>query len=699
MFLGQLALSVGGCLDPNLAAERLQSPDAAALWVPEKAEVHFVCELHNAAGRCEVGFFFVDGPDGRITRRRGGSPEGVPLLSAAGKPQYVYPGDSDYAEVALAAGNCQTLFDSPAEGASPAERVVEIKADRFLACYVIQDASSDQWRRAAAWKKAPVWISFEEANREAASHLRSVPPRASGRRGALREYWLEDVKAAHGVSGNTTNFSGVLLSVRVAPIAIFDDYSIFCEGEDFNGKPLPLRLTGSEGLLYNDYAPGGGPLRVTEVTLNETDWLPVPEGGRSWDAPADICQLHGRLTVWPSGAVEFLPNDDGYWKPSAVGEGAFFHYRLSDGIASDEAIVRLARGFGHWGQAADETHDGRRMYFLAGGYPDDIADGQKEFFVRGSRLHDVVLISQGGDQAELRDKVVGLTGGRVRSVTSLSITARDQAEDPRVVRIVAGADAIWLGGGDQRIYHNLWQGVGKGAGARSRLFAALQDAARGSTAVGGISAGMAVLGQAMYLNEPWDSVDSSFAVEAPGHPRLRLISQLDSALPFANLSQSATAPLHNLIMDPHFAERHRMGRLAAFVARAKLDGVLPRLPYGLGVDGDATVLIEEQGGAWNWTVYGAGFAYLISSSAIPSYDQRGRLELGPINVFCLEPGRTYRYPQFTQAAPYEVVQVSGGTCYTTEHNGEMYRRAGQGRAEAGTRAKHKSSVLSPGGIR
>ncbi len=680
LLLGLIALGAGGCSDRNLAPVRSQGSDAAALLVEEKAVVHFDCDFGDAVGNDEVGFFYVDGPDGRITRRRGGAPQGLPLLSADGQPQYVRPGDSGYPDVALAVGNCQVLFASQAGRNGQEHQRVEMNADCCIACYVVQDSGTDQWRKAPPENRAPVWFSFEKANREGAPRMRVARPQNPGHSGALRQYDVEEFHAARspalGASENATRFCGVVLSLSIAPIAVFDDYSIFCEGEDFGGKPVPLRLEGNAGLLRNDYAFSGQPLRVTAVSVNEADWLPVPDAGRTLDDLAARSQLHGLLAVRPNGTIEFLPDDEGYWKPSGAGEDVFFHYRLSDGFHTDEAIVRIARGYGHWGHAVDDVHDGRRMYLLAGGYPDAVEGARKEFFVRGSRLHDVVLISQGGDQGVLRDEVVDLADGNVRSVTSLSITTEDQAEDPRIARVVDGADAIWLGGGDQRIYHDLWQGAGKPAEARSKLFAALQNAARGSTAIGGTSAGMAVLGHAMYLNHPWDSVNGSFATEAPGSTRLRLISQRDSALPFACLSEAADAPLHQLIIDPHFAERDRMGRLAAFMARAKLDGLLAGKVHGLGVDGDAAVLIEEQDDTWKWSVYGEGHAYLISSHAVPACDPRGRLEFSPIRVFCLQPGQIYRFPQFTLGTPYEVLHVTGGTCYTTEHNGEVYRRAG-----------------------
>ena len=45
----------------------------------------------------ELGYYFVDGPDGRITLREDGDPSAAPILNSQGQPQFVRPGDPGYA--------------------------------------------------------------------------------------------------------------------------------------------------------------------------------------------------------------------------------------------------------------------------------------------------------------------------------------------------------------------------------------------------------------------------------------------------------------------------------------------------------------------------------------------------------------------------------------------------------------------------
>jgi hypothetical protein len=73
-------------------------------------KVHFFADSQNTPYQDELGYFYVDGPDGRITLRQGDDPKGAPLLDASGNPQYVRPGDAGYAQAALGANNSHVVF-------------------------------------------------------------------------------------------------------------------------------------------------------------------------------------------------------------------------------------------------------------------------------------------------------------------------------------------------------------------------------------------------------------------------------------------------------------------------------------------------------------------------------------------------------------------------------------------------------------
>jgi beta-aspartyl-peptidase (threonine type) len=251
-------------------------------------------------------------------------------------------------------------------------------------------------------------------------------------------------------------------------------------------------------------------------------------------------------------------------------------------------------------------------------------------------------------------------------VTSLSITTREQANDPRIVQLVRGADALWFGGGAQSLYQKVWKGT--------RLFNEFVVAASSSVAIGGTSAGMAILGELSYIDLPWDSVKSRFATSEPRDPRVNVVSQGGDRLPFIGLSSTVNAPLRSIVTDTHFSGRNRMGRLATFMTKAA-----SRPMMGVGVDEDTGLLIEKAaGGDWLWSVYGLGNVYVVtpsSASVMPSYQSQGRLTYGPLNVLRLDPsgadGAQLLSSIKTQSPTYRV-NVSAGSVYTTENGGSLY---------------------------
>jgi cyanophycinase-like exopeptidase len=658
----------------RFAASATATPlgEKAALLVPTSwTDVHFFWNFPKATvNKDEVGFFYVDGPDGRITLRTDGDPDGAPLLDADGLPQYVRPGDPDYAATALAAANSQVVFAlGEVHGTKNADTIVTVPWDGYIAFYVVADSTTDEWRQAVENNDPDVpnvWFSLGAANQDGYEHFQLTSPRDCFYRRGILQYKVEDASAP---IPRARAYNDVVFSVNIVPYATGDDYSVFNAGADFSGQPVGFRADAygdaknqGFGLLGNDYDAGGRKLTITAVSVDdEATWQRV-FGARTYRSAS----LHGTLTVFANGGFRFLPDrNDPYWYPEADDEEpdpVYFKYRASDGIDSSEAWVSITHGYYHAGAAMDNAHQGQPMYFLAGGGDETpFEDGLQKFFVEGSAGQDIVVIAQGAEQKEMVDYVfTDLAGGYNRSVVSLNVTTREQANDPRLAAIVDGADAIWFGGGAQSLYQRVWAGT--------RLFAAIARAAASDVAIGGTSAGMAILGQVAYVDLVWDYLHSPFTEQNPLDPRVNLVSQGDGRLPFAALSDSAAAPLYNLVTDTHFAVRNRMGRLATFAARASTNG--------LGVDEGVALLMEPTGSGWAWTVYGDGCVYLITpgTDAEVRYEDQQRLTFGPIAVYRLTPETT------VSADPAEVLSqdptyqiwVLTGTIYTTENGGELY---------------------------
>ncbi|PZR32320.1 MAG: peptidase, partial [Caulobacter segnis] len=70
--------------------------------------------------------------------------------------------------------------------------------------------------------------------------------------------------------------------------------------------------------------------------------------------------------------------------------------------------------------------------------------------------HIVVLRARGG--RELQDEIYNDVGGAV-SVETLVIHNEDAGEDPKLLAVIARADGIFFGGGDQSNYVRAWKGT------------------------------------------------------------------------------------------------------------------------------------------------------------------------------------------------------------------------------------------------
>lgn len=158
-----------------------------------------------------------------------------------------------------------------------------------------------------------------------------------------------------------------------------------------------------------------------------------------------------------------------------------------------------------------------------------------------------------------------------------------------VLDTIRNAEAVFIAGGDQATYLDLWQGTG----VQSTLQTLAVD-----TATGGTSAGMAILGQFVYSASD-GSVTSATVLADPFSPEVTLTRE------FLNVPALASA-----VTDTHFAQRDRMGQLVTFMARIAQDGwaVTPR---GIGIDESTALLIEPDGQA---SVAGSGAVYLLRAT-------------------------------------------------------------------------------------
>ncbi len=185
----------------------------------------------------------------------------------------------------------------------------------------------------------------------------------------------------------------------------------------------------------------------------------------------------------------------------------------------------------------------------------------------------VVVLRASGD-SELQERLYRDIGG-VTSVQTLVFTHRRAADDPVVLRVVRGADAIFIAGGDQSRYIRFWKGT--------RLNEVLNEHVRAGKPIAGTSAGLAILGGYSYGALDGGSVTSRTALADPTGSQVTMDSDF-LHMPF----------LSNVVTDTHFARRDRLGRLIVFVARAARERGNDDV-VGLGVDEDTALCVEADG--------------------------------------------------------------------------------------------------------
>jgi cyanophycinase len=146
-----------------------------------------------------------------------------------------------------------------------------------------------------------------------------------------------------------------------------------------------------------------------------------------------------------------------------------------------------------------------------------------------------------------------------RQVISLRPESRAQAHDPDLVEPLNTVSAVFLTGGNQLKLSSFITGTPFGD--------AIKEANERGTVVAGTSAGASILAEHMI------------AFGAGGATPKQRMSQLSAGLGL----------LRGVVIDQHFEQRNRYGRLLSLVAQS------PSL-LGLGVDEDTAAVIDDRGG-------------------------------------------------------------------------------------------------------
>jgi cyanophycinase len=178
----------------------------------------------------------------------------------------------------------------------------------------------------------------------------------------------------------------------------------------------------------------------------------------------------------------------------------------------------------------------------------------------------------------------------------LDIRTREEASDPANVKKVNNASVVFFTGGDQlRITSQI---------GGSPVFDAMLDLHNGGGTIAGTSAGAA-------------AVPDTMLISGPGEGSIRV----------ANLGMApGLGLLKGFVVDSHFAERGRLGRLLGAVAQN------PR-NLGLGIDENTAVIIDDEK---SFRVLGSGGVYVIDGTNVSYSSLSEENPQGILSIFDLK---------------------------------------------------------------
>ncbi|MDG2331336.1 MAG: T9SS type A sorting domain-containing protein [Flavobacteriales bacterium] len=209
---------------------------------------------------------------------------------------------------------------------------------------------------------------------------------------------------------------------------------------------------------------------------------------------------------------------------------------------------------------------------LMGGATED--DNAMKWFLEQSDGGDILVLRASGSDG-YNSYLYSSLGVPVNSVETIVFNAITASYDSYVHQKINDAEGIWFAGGDQWDYVTLWRDTP----IADLINSAVADR---NIAIGGTSAGMAVLGD-YYFSAEYGTVTSSSALNNPYDIRVRV----DSNTFFENKF------LERVITDTHYDDPDRKGRHVAFLARMYTDyGVEGK---GIACDEYTAVCIDTNG--------------------------------------------------------------------------------------------------------
>lgn len=164
----------------------------------------------------------------------------------------------------------------------------------------------------------------------------------------------------------------------------------------------------------------------------------------------------------------------------------------------------------------------------------------------------------------------------IKNIRILNVKERKDAYDKSNLQIIEGASLIFFTGGDQLRITSMIGGT--------PLYIKMKELYEKECIFVGTSAGASVMSDTMIVTGPDD--------ESPKKCTLKMAPGLGL--------------IKGVIIDQHFAQRGRIGRLLVGIAEN------PQI-LGIGIDEDTAIIVDEEG---KFKVIGSGAVYVVDGSNI-----------------------------------------------------------------------------------
>lgn len=244
-----------------------------------------------------------------------------------------------------------------------------------------------------------------------------------------------------------------------------------------------------------------------------------------------------------------------------------------------------------------ESSNTKGALVIIGGAEDKEGDCTvlREFVRRagGVKAHIAVLTAATSLPGEVGDDYIRVFERLgVEGVEVVHTDRREDAEDPRYLEIVERATGAFFTGGDQARITSSIKGT--------KLDELLHQRNANGLVVGGTSAGAAMMPDVMIIEG-----------DSETNPRVNVV-EMGPGMGF----------LPGIVVDQHFAQRGRLGRLIA--ALTQQPAVL-----GIGIDENTAVIVEGD----EFEVVGAGAVTIVDESESPYNNLEGLLKDEALAVF------------------------------------------------------------------